>query len=563
MHNTKNLISAIVISCAILFGWQYFYTQPRMIEAQKLAKIAQEQQISAPKLQTDTDDIKAFSASPAEEIEVGSVEISTPRLHGSISLRGARLNDLTLLGYKTTNSEDAEDVILLSDSKENGIYFAEFGWVSGNGKTKVPSSKTAWKANKELLTPSSPVKLSWDNKSGLRFFIDISIDKNYMLKFARRVENYGTSDESVLSYGRINRSKQISKDSFIILHEGLLGVFDGILTENRYEDMKDDKKQEFKNSKGWLGITDKYWLTAIIPDKNNSFNASFTYFNKDNKDRYQADYLGQSVDLAPGEQFSEISHLFAGAKKVGLLDTYGTDLDIELFDRAVDFGWLYFITKPIFKALTYFYHVLGNFGLAILLLTIILKALLFPLANKSYVSMHHMKILQPKIVELKERYKDDKAQLNKEIMEMYKKEKVNPMAGCLPILVQIPIFFALYKVLFVTIEMRHAPFYGWITDLSLPDPTSLFNLFGLLPWSPPAFLMIGMWPLIMGITMVLQQKMNPKPADPVQAKVMGFLPYVFIFLFATFPAGLVIYWAWNNTLSVAQQWIITRRLPQK
>jgi YidC/Oxa1 family membrane protein insertase len=568
MQDTRNLIFAIVLSTLILFCWQYFYAGPRLIEAQKQAellhskieaskpaavnlnKTSQETDVTVPQERTDV--IKKESR----------IQINTPKLHGSISLKGARFDDLTLAEYKETEAPDSKEVALLSPTGSEGVYFAEFGWISADKNTSVPDSQTIWHSKDTTLEVGKPVTLSWDNNAGLKFITTISVDDNYMFQITRRIENYGKASESVLPYGILNRAAPIAHKSFYILHEGALGVFDGVLNEVRYKDMKENKKQEINSKNGWLGITDKYWLTAIIPDQNSSFSTNFNYFHINDQDRFQTDYLGQKYNIEQGQSIETTSHLFAGAKKLSLLEKYSKDLNIALFDRAVDFGNLYFITKPLFKLLTYFHHLLGNFGLAILLLTISIKLLMFPLANKSYVSMHHLKRLQPQILEVKEHYKNDKAQLNKNIMELYKTEKVNPMAGCLPLLIQIPIFFALYKVLFITIEMRHAPFYGWIKDLSAPDPTSIFNLFGLIPFNPPAMLMVGAWPVIMGITMIMQQRMNPQPADPVQAKVMKMLPFIFVFLFNTFPAGLIIYWAWNNTLSVLQQWVITRQLPQ-
>jgi YidC/Oxa1 family membrane protein insertase len=572
MQDTKNLIFAVVLSTLILFCWQYFYAGPKIAETQRIMA-AQQAAKKAENLSVPSENSKAAEPTitnttvfhdrsellnPSER-----VKISTGKFHGSIALKGARFDDLTLAEYKETTSPDSKEVVLLSPTGSDDVYFAEFGWVAANHTSAMPTAQTVWKADSQVLTAEKPVTLSWDNGSGLKFFNVISVDENYMFTITRRVENYGKATESLLPYGVLNRAKAEEKHTYAILHEGPLGVLDGVLDEIRYKDLKKEQKREIKSSKGgWIGITDKYWLTAIIPDQKESFDANFNYFNTNSQNRYQADYLEQKYDIGPNEKAETTSHFFAGVKQLNMLDNYGKNLGIPLFDRAVDFGRLYFITKPIFELLAYFNHLLGNFGLAILLLTILVKSAMFPLANKSYVSMHHLKRLQPQITEIKERYKNDKAQMNKVIMELYKAEKVNPMAGCLPLIIQIPVFFALYKVLFITIEMRQAPFYGWIKDLSMPDPTSVFNLFGLLPFTPPPMLMIGAWPLIMGLTMFLQQKMNPKPADPVQAKVMQMLPFIFVFMFNTFPAGLIIYWAWNNTLSVLQQWVITRRLPQ-
>ncbi|MDB2415127.1 membrane protein insertase YidC [Rickettsiales bacterium] len=576
MPYNKNLITAVVLSIIVLVTWQYFYVNPRVEEAQRIARLKQIAQQNEAKYSKNNqiptessdnsenliDDNRTLTREEAVK-SPGRIKIRSDRLHGSISLTGARIDDITLAEYKTSLEKDANEVVLLSPSKTKQVYFAEFGWISPNSNTPMPNADTVWYTEQTTLTPNNQVTLKWDNNDGLKFYITISMDDQYMFKIKRGVVNYGNRNVKISSYGLINRARNIDKHSYFILHEGALGVLDGILHEERFDDLIETKKVSFKDSKGWIGLTDKYWLTSLIPDQSDSFDTNFKYYNRKNQNRYQVDYLGQSVDLAPNSDVSTTDHLFAGAKKVGLLDKYGKDLNIELFDRAVDFGWLYFITKPIFKLLTYYNSLLANFGLAILLLTVTLKILLFPLANKSYISMHKMKKLQPKLMEIKEKYTNDKAQMNKEVMELYKRESVNPLAGCLPILLQIPVFFALYKVLFVTIEMRHAPFFGWIKDLSAPDPTSIFNLFGLLPFDPPSFLIVGVWPILMGITMYLQQKMNPAPTDPTQAMVMKALPFVFVFLFASFPAGLVIYWAWNNTLSILQQWVITRNIPEK
>lgn len=565
MKDSNNIIIALILSTLILIGWQYFYVTPRVQEAQRIERNAIQEKNKHDALQPTVKTIDITKEPELLDREVATqdvrrIKIHTEKVNGSISLKGARLDDLTLSEYKEFNNPESPDVELLSPSGTKEVYFAEFGWVSNNKSTPMPTSKTVWYTEQDILTQNHPVTLKWDNNNGLKFVINIAIDENYMFKITRTVVNYGSTDEIVTPYGLVNRSRDMSGSSLYILHEGPIGVFDKSLKEITYQDMIEDREAEFRGAKGWLGITDKFWLTAMIPDETSSFDAKFTYYMKDGVNRFQTDYTGQNYELSPGKNVSLTSHFFAGPKQVGMLDKYSIKLDIPLFDRAVDFGILYFLTKPIFNSLEFFYALLGNFGLAILMLTVIIKIILFPLANKSYISMHKMKSVHPQLLELKERYKDNKVQMNKEVMELYKKEKINPMSGCLPILVQIPVFFALYKVLYVTIEMRHAPFYGWITDLSSPDPTSMYNLFGLFPWEAPAFLSVGAWPLIMGITMIIQQKMNPKPADPVQAKVMAALPYFFIFMFSTFPAGLIIYWAWNNSLSILQQWVITRKL---
>ncbi len=569
MHNQKNLILAIVTSLAILLLWQVFYVTPRLEQVKKQQEMALKA-ASEHKAAIVKDTADKAEAIVSRESAISSsvrIKIDAPRVHGSISLKGARFDDLTLAKYKVTQKPDSPEVALLAPSNTKDLYFAEFGWVAGDSSIPVPDSDTIWQSQDTVLTQDKPITLFWDNNEGLKFYLTIAIDENYMFSVTRKIENYGQEASSVLPYGIISRTADAEHQTFAILHEGALGVFEGVLHETRWADIKSNKKVEFKqSSNGWLGFTDKYWITAIIPGKdsegkNNIFDGNFTYYTANGQDRFQADYLGQKYDIAPGTTVNVESRFFAGAKEVNLLDSYAKSFDITLFDRAVDFGSLYFITKPIFKLLALFHAMVGNFGVAILLLTVIIKLIMFPLANKSYRSMNQLKKLQPQVKELQERHKDDKLKANKSIMELYKTEKVNPMSGCMPMLIQIPVFFALYKVLFVTIEMRHAPFFGWIKDLSAPDPTTLFNLFGLINFTPPTMLHVGAWPIIMAFTMYLQQSMNPAPSDPVQAKVMKFLPLIFLFMFASFPAGLVIYWAWNNILSVAQQWMLMKEKP--
>lgn len=571
MNDSKNLTITLILSAVILLLWQVFIVNPRVQEQQQqlaaeqakkenkvsleqVESAALEQEVETPKVNLPRKE--SLTASPR-------ITIKTPKLKGSIALKGARLDDLSLEEYHKTNDPASGDVDLLSPSSSSNAYFTEFGWLGAGGNIKTPSRHSVWQSDSKVLTPEQPVVLSWDNQQGLIFKLRISVDKDYLFTVEKSVENLSKEIVRLSPYGIINRIYDTDKQSFLILHEGVLAVADDVLQEVRYEDLKDNKKQEFTQTKGWIGITDKYWLTALIPDQSNSFDIHLNYFYKNNQERYQTDYLGQVFEVLPGATHTSKMHVFAGAKQLTILEKYSDMLSIPLFDRAVDFGWLYFLTKPIFKLLTFFHSILGNFGLAILMLTITIKLILFPLANKSYISMSKLKQLQPQLMELKKRYEHDRMQLNKEMMALYKREKVNPASGCLPLILQIPVFFALYKVLFITIEMRHAPFFGWIQDLSAPDPTSFANLFGLLPFNPPAFLMIGVWPLILGVTMFLQQKMNPAPADPTQAKVMKILPVVFTFIFATFPAGLVIYWSWNNTLSILQQWVITRKIAKK
>ena len=568
--DNRNLILAIVFSVAIVIIYDTFFpaTQPPPSE------VAAPEQSQAPKGDEGSREIplpgrgvtEAQRPSAGQALERAAVIAAAPRvaidsaqLHGSISLAGARIDDLTLARYRETVDRDSPEIVLLSPQDTANAYYAYFGWV-GEDDVAVPGPDTVWTANRRVLAPDSPVTLSWENGEGLRFVQTIALDRNYMFTVNQRVENNSASPVTVFPFGLVSRRGTPEVSRFFILHEGLLGVFNGTLEEEDYDDLQDVGVITNTTTGGWIGITDKYWLTALVPDQNKEVFARFRHWNDDGTDRYQAEFAGAKERVAPRRSLEATSRLFAGAKEVKLLDGYAETYAIELFDRAIDFGWFYFLTKPIFYTLIFINDHVGNFGVAILLLTVGIKLIFFPLANKSYRAMSKLKKLQPETVKLRERFGDDKQRMNQELMALYKREKANPASGCLPMVVQIPVFFALYKVLFVTIEMRQAPFFGWIRDLSQADPTSLFNLFGLLPFTPPEFLAIGIWPLIMGASMFLQQRLNPQPADPIQAKVFLMLPVVFTVILAPFPAGLVIYWAWNNTLSILQQWVIMKRM---
>ncbi len=553
----RNLFLAFVISGLIIFLWQYFYVMPQQEAERKQMLLRQAEQTKTLSEQ------KALIPSK-EDVNVTRPEniphinISSDKLHGRISLKGIRFDKLTFTQYRENIDKTSPEVQLFypSTNDKNGmVYFAESGWISSDSSIKTPDNKTIWKADSSTLTPEKPVKLSWNNGQGIEFITTISLDAKYMFKFEHKVINNSGKDIELYPYSLLNRT-WAEHENVAILHEGVIGSFDGTLNETRYEDIKEKGSEKHPNSKGWIGITDKYWLAAIIPDS--SFTANMSYIASADSPRYQADFMGDKSAIASGSEVTRTIRFFAGPKELNLLDGYAKEFNVPMFDRAVDLGILYFLTRPIFVILNYFNGLLGNFGLAIMLLTVCIKAILFPLANKSYRAINAMKRLQPEVTKLRERFESDKMRLNKEIMELYKREKVNPMAGCLPIIIQLPIFFALYKVLFVTIEMRHAPFYLWIHDLSAPDPTNMFNLFGLIAWTPPAFLHVGVLPLIMFATTVIQQKLQPKPSDPVQEKVMMLLPYIFLFLFASFPAGLILYWSWSNFLSIIQQLIIAR-----
>ena len=591
MVDNRNLILAFGLSILVMFGWIYFIDMPRM-EREEQARIAAEQTTQAGQENKSTRKAESGDASLLPDVAnapaaangaqiPGAVDLGgladlsrsaalarTPRiridngsLHGSISLIGGRLDDLTLANYHKTPDRKSPEIILLSPTGTAEPYYAEFGFVApGGDQVKVPNHRTQWSGNpSQTLNADSPITLHWDNGEGLVFTRTITLDEHYMFTVTEQVENRTGKDVTLLPYGLVSRHYTPKIANFYILHEGLIGVMQSTLTETKYEDIREQKSVKSESTGGWLGITDKYWLVSVIPDQSDPFTGSFSYNPLQGRDRYQADFLRSPVTVPAGGSAEVTNRLFAGAKKVELIEGYSEDLGIERFDLAIDWGMFYFLTKPLFALLNWFYGLVGNFGLAIILLTIVVKLAFFPLANKSYVAMSKMKKLQPKLMELREKYADDKQKQQQEMMAMYKAENANPLAGCLPIVVQIPVFFALYKVLFVTIEMRHAPFFGWVQDLAARDPTSLFNLFGVVPWTPPEFLMIGVWPVIMGITMFIQQRLNPAPTDPVQEKIFLWMPVLFTFILASFPAGLVIYWTVNNTLSILQQMVIMKR----
>ena len=597
MADQKNLFLAVALSIVILISWNMMVEQPKIEEqkaayerqqaAEKLAQKARQSSKGQTIAPAGESPVKA-GAAPQAGPQIGAapgpsgqastgisrrdslkkvprLSIDTPRLSGSISLRGARIDDLTLKDYQVSLAKESKLIDLLQPTHSDKPYYVEFGWL-GNG-VKLPTRETVWTPNGRTLTPNTPITLSWNNGEGQLFEQEYRIDENFLVTVTQRVRNKSTKDVSVSPYGLISRTSRPDILGFYILHEGPLGVFDQTLKEVDYDDLFDEgvvqPPERQDTTGGWIGFTDKYWLVALIPDAGKRLKTSFNAGRRGLEPVYQTDYLGDPVFIPAGGNFERIDRVFAGAKQVQLLDEYAEEIGIEGFDKAVDWGWFYFLTKPIFYMLNWFFLQFGNFGLAILALTVVIKLAFFPLANKSYRSMNRMKVLQPKMMELKERYGDDKQRLNQAMMDLYKKEKVNPASGCLPMLVQIPVFFALYKVLFVTIEMRQTPFYGWIEDLSAPDPMTVLTGFGLIPWQVPDILSIvniGLWPIIMGLTMFFQQRLNPTPADPVQAKIFLFMPLIFTFILAPFPAGLVIYWAWNNILSIGQQWVIMKKM---
>ncbi|MCK8784685.1 membrane protein insertase YidC [Roseomonas sp. NAR14] len=571
----KRLFAAIAISIGILLVFNYL--SPPTQQARQRQEQTQQQAAAtgqpAPTpgptgpLGAPTD---ASPAAGAPTSEAQRLPIEGPRVRGTLSLRGARLDDLVLLDYRETVAPDSPLVRLLAPRSGGAPYYAQWGWTAADGRTRVPGNDTDWQAEGGPLSPDHPVTLRWDNGQGQVFEIEVKLDANFMFTAEQRVRNNGAEPVKVLPWTRVRRDRTPPVQGYYLLHEGFVGVLGGRLTEHTFSNVRDEANKrggpalDQESAGGWAGFTDKYWLTALMPtDQAQTLRAAFRFIQEGQGptgERWQVDFATpQPQEVAAGGSAVLGTRLFAGAKEVRLLTHYRDTLGIPDFDKAVDFGWFYFLTKPFFYALDWLYHLFGNFGIAILVFTLLVKLAFFPLANKAYKSMSRMKLLAPKMQEVRERYKDDPAKMQAEMMALYKTEKINPASGCLPILIQMPVFFALYKVLFVTIEMRHAPFFGWIHDLSAPDPTNLFTLFGLIPWDPPHMLHMPLWAIIMGCTMWLQQKLNPQPPDPVQARIFQFMPIIFTFMLASFPAGLVIYWSWNNLLSIGQQWLIMRR----
>jgi YidC/Oxa1 family membrane protein insertase len=548
----RNFILAVILSMALVVVYNTFIEKPVV------------QKILPQTAEVSQKPVDVSAAVMTREEAIGQdqrVAINTPKLKGSINLLGGRFDDLELTQYQETIQKGSPHVVLLSPSNAHHGYLIECGWMGSNTHL-FPNGSTLWKASSPQLSPQNPVTLSWQNSQGVLFEKTIEVDDNYLFTVKEKVTNHSKQDIDFFNWAVISRIGLPETSDYMVLHEGALGVINGKLKELTYKNLKGETVIE-KEGSGWFGFTDKYWLTSLIPEDKSKVSIEFKSLNVGGRDVYQAQYTTVKNILKSGESSLITHRIFAGAKVVGILDEYEKTQKIDRFDLAVDFGWFYFLTKPLFYVMDILYHFLGNFGWAIVVLTVLTKLLMFPLANKSYHSMNRMKLLQPEMERLKEKYKDDQVKMQQELMAFYKDNKINPVGGCLPMIIQIPVFFALYKVLFVSIEMRHAPFFGWIHDLSAPDPTSLFNLFGLLPFDPPSFLMIGIWPIIMAGTMFLQQKMSPQPADPIQAKMMMLMPLFFLYLFASFPAGLVIYWAWSNILTVAQQWAQSKTMTEK
>jgi YidC/Oxa1 family membrane protein insertase len=578
MNDQKNTILAIVLSALVLIGWQFYFATPqqKQIQQQQAQERSQQapaapQQPGGPPPAPGTPQVPG-QAAPAQPLTREAALAASPRVPietasvtGSIALKGARIDDLSLVKYRETVDPNSPPIVLLAPSASPHPFYAEFGWSPQSGvPIKLPGPDTLWRQEGSgALSVGRPVTLVWENGEGLEFRRTIGVDDKYLFTITDEVVNKGTAPVTLYPFALISRHGTPQTLGYYIMHEGFIGVLDDRLQEEAYSDIE-KKRKDFTSTNAWLGFTDKYWAAALLPLPTARIQAQFAAFQNGAK-RYQTYYNLDPQTVAPGASGKVETRLFAGAKEVSIVDGYNQQLGLNKFDRLIDWGLFLFITKPLFLAMDWIYHKVGNFGVAILIITVIIKIFFFPLANKSYASMAKMKAVQPEMMAIRERFADDKMKQQQAMMELYKKEKINPISGCLPILIQIPVFFALYKVLFITIEMRHAPFFGWIKDLAAPDPTTIFNLFGLIPWDPShvpllgPFLMLGIWPLIMGVTMWMQMKLNPPPPDPTQAMIFNYMPIIFTFMLASFPAGLVIYWAWNNSLSVAQQSVIMHR----
>ena len=553
---TRNIIAAISLSAAVILLYTLFFAPPPVTQDSIAEKNKTEQSSDAPSLDQKENIIEISREQALSESE--RIQFENQSIIGSISLKGAAIDDLTFKEYNVVLNGD-EKVNLLAPRNAKEGYLIESGFITTDKNVKIPNSNSIWSVSgNKKLTAESPIKLTWTNDQGITFEKEISIDDKFLFTVKQRVINSTNNKYDFYSYGQIIRNEAPEITNFYILHEGLVATLDDELIEEDYDDIE-EKKFTRTAQKGWLGIGDKYWITSLIPPKGKEFKTTFDYKNK-----FRANFVAtEPLELNSNSSIEDKMQIIVAAKRVDVIDGYAESLKIDKFDLTIDWGFLYFITKPLFFGIDYFFKLLGNYGLAIIAITICIRLAFFPLANFSFRSMAKMKALTPEMTRLKELHKDDKMKLQQAMMALYKKEKVNPMSGCLPILVQIPVFFALYKVLFVTIEMRHMPFYGWIQDLSERDPTSLFNLFGLLPYDVPSFLMIGAWPIAMGISMFVQMKLNPAPTDPMQAKIFMFFPLFLTIILAPFPAGLVIYWTVNNILTMAQQVFIMKRTTVK
>ena len=569
---SRNLILAIILSVGVLFIWSFFFEAPEQEMLNGEIESGDVSEVNSNELDMEAIDEIERSLGITENDNIGldealsadkRVKIETNSIVGSINLKGLRIDDIVLKKYNETQEEFSEKIRVLQPIDTYDGYEVTFGWIKNqDANFETPNAESIWKVSNSnaTLTSNNEVEFEWSNTTGQTFVTTIGLDDDYLFDITQEVKNNSNEEIIINNASKVTRKQAPSLSGMFILHEGLLGVLQEKLELIDYDDLKDDEETlNFESDNGWVGITDKYWLAALIPDQNKSFKAIYTYDNG-----YIAYYRSlNATKVAAGSDHIVESQIFIGAKEAKLIDRYQEDYGIYNFDLAIDWGWFYFLTKPLFNVIYFFSELSGNFGLAIIILTVITRIVFFPLANWSFISMAKMKMLQPEMTRIKELHKDDRAQQQQALMALYKKEKVNPISGCLPILIQIPFFFAIYKMLFVSIEMRHAPFYGWIQDLAAKDPTTIFNLFGLIPWDPPSFMIIGIWPVLMGLTMYIQQKLNPAPPDPIQARIFMFFPLFITILLAQFAAGLVIYWTTNNVLSIIQQWIINKRTTVK
>ncbi|MBS91873.1 MAG: membrane protein insertase YidC [Rickettsiales bacterium] len=553
MENQKNLLLAVIFSMIVLIGFDFLFNPKKNTNTSSNI----ENDLITKDSSSDLPTITKTQNFSSTEVKQKRLNFFADRIEGSINLYGATLDDLILSDYFQTIKKEKK-VRVLEKEDSTSPYFLRMGWASTDKSLELPGKNSLWVSEKNKISRGEKILLKWENKSGLKFLRSISFDENFMITIEDEVLNQSKNTVELTNFSYIRRKNHRPENKFFILHEGPLGVFNDTLKEISYDDIEENEIIE-SSKNGWIGYTDHYWQVAIFPDTEEPFKARFRKL-KNSKDSIQIDFINENVKtLESGQKLKIKSYVFAGAKEVPLIDKYIENLKVNKLDLSVDFGWFYFLTKPLFYALHFLSSLAQNFGIGIIILTIFMRIALFPLANKSFKSMNAMRILTPEIKRIRERYKDDRNKMNQEMFALYRNKKINPASGCLPILIQIPIFFALYKVLFVSIEMRHAPFFGWIKDLSAPDPTSIFNLFGLVPWDPPLFLTIGIWPILMGLTMYLQQKLNPPPPDPIQAKIFLMLPFIFTFLLATFPSGMVVYWTVNNVLSIGQQYILLKK----
>ena len=555
--DSRNVIAAIALSTAVIVLYSlWFAPSPDEVKSNQIKKEQIQENSDTPSLDKNENFEKLSRQDALNEND--RVKFENDNIKGSISLKGATIDDLTFKKYNVELGGNEKVTLLSPRNVENG-YLIESGFVTTNKNIDVPDASTIWKVSEnKKLSDDNSIKLTWSNSQDITFEKHISLDKQFLFTIKEKIINKSDKTYNFYSYGQIIRNKIPKISGFYILHEGFLSVLDNELIEEDYDDIQEKKFTRIAQE-GFVGISDKYWITSVVPQKGKEFKATFDYKNK-----FRANYIStQGIEVGPNSSLEEEILIISAAKKVDIIDSYAENLKIKKFDLVIDWGFMYFITKPLFFALDYFFKLLGNYGLAIIAVTVCIRIAFFPLANFSFKSMGKMKLLAPEMARLKELHKDDKMKLQQAMMALYKKEKVNPMSGCLPILVQIPVFFAIYKILFVTLEMRHMPFYGWIKDLSDRDPTSIFNLFGLIPWDPPSFLIIGAWPVIMGFTMYLQQKLNPTPPDPIQAKIFMFFPLFLTIILAPFAAGLVIYWAFNNIFTMIQQYIVQRKMTVK